>query len=227
MQRGRIEKNLIQAMEVLFDRKCEITQVEGTAFSIYLSYLLSPNQSQTYMMAAPHSTKSRELLLQKGVLYQKGEDFYLRDSKGEKQEFQLFHEEYLLDIFVETWATKKANRPLLVCESEMSEQYRNAYLNDKEDSYENGYIRDFVKLFFVTAKRRVFTCRTAEDHHDPLTRCMNKWAGFYSKLWVTDNKLDDLIVVILPTSPKDPITLGLGKANGAKGELEFQTVSLR
>lgn len=227
MQRGRIESGVVQAMKVLFDSKCDVTQVHGIAFSIYLSYLLSPNLKQAYMMAAPHSAKSRELLRQKGVLRQKRDEFFLRDTEGVKPEFQLYPEEYLLDIFVDTWAVNKANKPPLVCESEMAKQHAIGYLKDEEDSHQNGYIRDFVKLFFVASQRRVFTCRTPKKHHKTLAHYMNWWAGFYSKFWITNNKPDDLIVTILPTSPKDDITLGLGKAKGAKGWLEFKTVSLK
>ncbi len=152
--------------------------------------------------------------------------FYLCDTVGKKPEFQLFPEEYLLDILVDTWADRKARRPALVCESEMAKAHGIGYLTDRSDSHENGYIRGFVKLFFVVAKRRLFTCRTPMKHHKLLSEYMNWWAGFYSKLWITDEKPEDLIATILPTSPKDVITLGIGKAKGAKGWLEFRTVNL-
>ena len=160
----------------------------------------------------------------KGILHETGDDEYeIRNLQDGKMKGVLLKREYLMDILVENVADNvmRIKQPILICESEMSSQYGKCRLDENADDYdpsENGYIWDFEKLFYVSGKRRLFTCRAAYSNHTHIKKALNDWSRTFTKFWQDG----DLIVVILPTSMRDRPSIGLGVTNGKRtGSLDF------
>jgi hypothetical protein len=161
--------------------------------------------------------RTMDLLREKKCLLNK--DRRLSDGKGRSVSF--YTKEYLWDIVVDQSANKRAHKLDVICESEMSPQYGVGNF-DKNDGYENGYIYDYVKLFYGNANIKLFTCCTPAKHHEPLGEKLNVWAKFHTNNW----QHKKLIVVILPTVKKDAIRIGIGVKRRRTGRLEFEELKL-
>jgi hypothetical protein len=214
-----VKRSVTETFDKLFGGMAVLDQPQGTAFSIYLAFLLScaRNGSESVALFSKPGSKTLDLLREKRCLINK--DKTLSDGKDRNAGF--IGEEYLWDIVVDQGANKRAHKLDVICESEMFPDYGISHF-DVNDGYENGYIYDYVKVFYGNANIKLFTCRTSAKHHEPLGEKLDVWARFYTKLW--DN--GKLVVVILPTTGNDAIRIGIGVKEKRTGRLEFEEMRL-
>jgi hypothetical protein len=216
----KVERCVTETFDKLFGGMAALDRHQGTAFSIYLTFLLSGARNESVnaeLWSAPHSPETLELLREKRCLVNK--DRTLSDGKGGKIRF--YRNEYFFDIVIFQLTDRRANIPDIICESEMDTKIDYLYKDGDED-INNGYIYDYTKLFFGRSNLKLLTCRASEKHRNRLEERFARWAKFYTKLWY-DRKL---IVVILPTVVNDAIRIGIGVKEKRTGRLEFDEMRL-
>ncbi|MBN1577324.1 MAG: hypothetical protein JW913_12270 [Chitinispirillaceae bacterium] len=180
-----------------------LDQLATNSFGIYLAYLWAIKDIQKGKLtiySAEHKMKSgrshwsllkRKKLIPASVKWYKGE--------------------FISDVFIEM-NIKDLFKPLIAAEIEASPKHQTNY-----DWENNGYLRDFSKLLYLSVPKRLFIGCISTNELGNLEKSLSKG---YKKFNATGIKIRNCstVVVLLPTNEKhhDEIRLGSGTHDGLK-----------
>lgn len=124
--------------------------------------------------------------------------------------------EFLVDVFIERYTAKfRTTRPLLACEIEAHTRHAVDYIYEGIGA--SDYLRDFMKLLYVRAPKRLFVASCVASRLERLSETLSRG---WRELRATQAD-DQMSVVLLPAGTRQREEVLVGRLDSAGRSLVF------